>query len=107
MKINQYTLVIAFCGMLFVLAGSDDSKQVSEQERFEQYLIGIKYLEAATDLSVEEKVAYYNKLVELTGFSADKTKTFLDNYKDDPQKWEKIISSVVSILEKSNKLTKE
>ena len=101
-------VVLIICGGLFSLfSGPNESSAETEPERFRQYLIGIKYLETANELSHEEKVAYYEKLVALTDFTADKAKKYLMQYKDDPEKWEKIISSVIKMLENSNTKMKE
>lgn len=69
-----------------------------EKERFKQYIAGIEYLESANRLSKEEKVAYYNKLVEITGFNAETAQTYMEKYQDDPERWLKIIESVLEIV---------
>ncbi len=107
MKKTYFVIFLVLSGILFLLTGSEESDLGPKQERFEQYLIGIKYLEAAKELSLEERIVYYNKLVKLTNFSADKAKNYLNQFKDDPEKWEKTINSVISILEKDNQINKE
>ena len=78
--------------------GAGPNFEASKKERFTQYVAGIKYLEVANTLSQEEKVAYYSKLVELTGFSSVLAKKYCDLYADKPGKWVKIIESVITLL---------
>ena len=72
--------------------------QVSKKERFAQYCAGIKYLETANRLSTEDKVAYYKKLVEITGFNAETAQAYIKKYQDDPERWLKVIESVSEII---------
>lgn len=89
--------MILFYSTLTVFA-SEQKFQAPRKERFKQYLAGIKYLEAANRLAKEEQVAYYKKLVEITGFDAKKAQTFMEKYKDDPVRWLKVIESVLEII---------
>lgn len=89
-------LVCAF--LLFIDAGEKNFVQ-SEQQRFTHYLVGIKYLEHAQNLTLEEKLSLYKKLVELTGFDAQSAVDYTDKFKNDPQKWENIVKSVIDSLE--------
>lgn len=107
MNKSRFVSLIAFSGFLFLLLGSEEINTGSEHKRFGHYLIGIKYLELATSLSIKEKIAYYNKLVQLTGFTAVLAKSYLEQFEDNPQKWEKIISSVIKNLESGSQLNKE
>jgi hypothetical protein len=106
---NKFYLVVIviISGLLFSLLSSEDKDTGSDHERFEQYIIGIKYLESAKELSTEEKIEYYKKLVEITDFSAEKAKDYINQYKDNPEKWEKKVNSVINFLESSNQSDKE
>ena len=88
--------------MLFYCLGTvfatEPEYQDSKKERFKQYLAGIKYLETANRLSIEEKVAYYEKLVEITGFNAETAQNYIKKYQDDPERWLKVIESVLEII---------
>ncbi len=92
-----FTILVLFC-CLPTLFASEQKFQASGKERFRQYLAGIKYLEAANRLVTEDQIAYYNKLVEITGFTAQKAQTYLKKYQDDPKQWLKVIESVMEII---------
>ena len=72
--------------------------QASKKERFGQYLAGIKFLEAANRLSIEDKVAYYKKLVEITGFTAEEAHEYIKKYEDTHERWIKLIDSVLEMI---------
>lgn len=72
--------------------------QDTKKERFKQYLTGIKYLETANTLSEEEKVVYYKKLVEITGFTAEDAHEYIKKYEDTPERWIKLIESVLEMI---------
>ena len=72
--------------------------QVSKKERFSQYLAGIEYLDAADGLTAEEKAGYYKKLVEITGFNAQTAQEYMKKYQDDPERWLKVITAVMEIV---------
>jgi len=89
-------MILFYC--IPAVFASEQKFQTSGKERFKQYLAGIKYLEAANRLAKEEQIAYYKKLVEITGIDAKKAQTFLEKYKDDPERWLKVIESVMEII---------
>ena len=89
-------LVLFYC--VPTILATEPEYQASKKERFVQYLAGIKYLETANRLSKEDKVAYYNKLVEITGFNAETAQTYVEKYQDDPERWLKVIESVLEII---------
>ncbi len=92
-----FTILVLFFSLPIVFA-SEQKFQASGKERFRQYLAGIKYLEAANRLAIEDQVAYYNKLVEITGFNVPKAQAYLKKYRDNPERWIKIIESVMEII---------
>lgn len=77
---------------------TEPQDQSSKKERFVHYFTGIKYLEAANNLSKDDKAAYYKKLVEITEFDVEKAQSFIEKYRDDPERWLKIIESVLEII---------
>ena len=89
-------MVLFYC--IPTIFATEPEYQASKKERFKQYIAGIEYLESANRLSKEEKVAYYNKLVEITGFNAETAQTYMEKYQDDPERWLKIIESVLEIV---------
>lgn len=89
-------LVLFYC--IPTIFATEPEYQASKKERFEQYLAGIKYLETANRLSIEDKVAYYNKLVEITGFNAETAQAYMEKYQDNPERWLKVIESVLEIV---------
>ena len=90
-------IVVLFCHIPTILA-TEPEYQASKKERFTQYVAGIKYLETANRLSQEEKIVYYKKLVEITGFNAETAQTYIGKYKNDPERWLKVIESVLEIV---------
>lgn len=89
-------VVLFYC--IPTIFAMEPEHQASKKERFKQYIAGIEYLESANRLSKEEKTAYYNKLVEITGFNAETAKTYMEKYQDDPERWLKVIESVLEII---------
>lgn len=90
---------IILLGILYSLItvyASEPTYQASKKERFKQYIAGIKYLESATTLAQEEKGSYYRKLVALTGFTAETAHAYAKKYEDTPEKWIKLIDSVLA-----------
>ena len=88
--------VLFYCfGIAFT---TEPEYQDSKKERFKQYLAGIKYLEAANNLSEEEKLVYYKKLVEITGFNAETAQAYIEKYQEDPERWLKLVESVLEII---------
>jgi hypothetical protein len=90
-------IVVLFCIISTVLA-TEPEYQAPKKERFIEYLAGIKYLETANRLSKEDKIAYYKKLVEITGFNAETAQTYIEKYENDPERWLKVIESVLQIV---------
>jgi len=78
--------------------GVESGHQVSTKERFSCYLAGIEYLQAADGLSAEEKADYYKKLVEITGFNAQTAQEYMKKYRHEPERWQKVIESVMEII---------
>ncbi len=94
--------------ILIILSGFTVTRaQGDKQQRFEQYLIGIKHVESAYSLSEPEKMAYYKKLVEITGFTADSAKVYVEKYREHPEKWAKLIDDIIAFLEKNDKENQE
>ena len=90
-------IVVLFCNISTILA-TEPEYQASKKERFIQYLAGIKYLETANRLSKEDKIVYYKKLVEITGFNVETAQTYIEKYENDPERWLKVIESVLGIV---------
>ncbi len=99
---NNFIITIAtfLIAVLAISAAEPEQRQISKKEHFKRYLVGIKYLEAANNFSREEKVAYYNKLVEITGFTAEKANDYAKRYENTPEKWLQLIESVVEMINK-------
>ncbi len=95
---KKYIIVIFFFFIIH-LFGSEDKGQINQEDQFNQYLIGIEYLESTKDLSEKEKVIYYKKLVEITGISADSAKKYIAQYKNNPKEWIKKIDYIIKIIE--------
>ena len=89
-------MVIFYC--IPAIFAAEPEYPASKKERFGQYLAGIKYLEAANSLSIEDKIVYYKKLVEITGFNVKTARTYMKKYQDDPERWLKVIESVLEII---------
>lgn len=80
---------------------------LSENERFEQYLLGMKYLEAAENLTPEAKQIYYKKLVEVTGITGKEAEKIIKHHYGSPEKWKKIVDSIIAKEEKRDTNSKD
>lgn len=99
--------ILILTSTLFTNFASEPKHQPSKKERFKQYLIGIHYLENARDFSIEEKISYYKQLVKITGFTAEMASDYIERYKDNPEKWIKLINSVIEIINNPDSSDKE
>jgi len=100
---NYLIIIIIVTGISFSLNGETNTNyKDSEEKRFEQYCIGLKYLEINNALSTSEKAAYYKQLKKITGFSEKEAKIYIDRYKENPQEWDKILMRLIKYLEEIN-----
>jgi len=87
---------VAITGLVFALcaggAGAGD-------DPFVQYLAGVEVLQAAQNLTVELRAAYYAKLCTLTGVTAAEALRRLRAYAGNPQQWKKIHDQMAAVLE--------
>lgn len=94
--------VIIVCILCLSLC-SEREKEPFSQKNIEKYLAGIKYLNAAENLSASEKKAYYKKLVDITGVSATIAKNFINEHGNHPEKWKEVLEHINELINATEK----
>ncbi len=64
---------------------------------YEQYLSGTMFLSSSNTMKPEEKAAWYERLVKLTGVTAADFIKFRHKYDDDPAGWEHVLNEAQKI----------
>lgn len=80
---------------------SEEESKTREIDPVKQYLIGIHILNSSKDIPEEEKLAYYKKLIKITGITSDSALTYLSRFENKPQKWLPEIDSIVRFFNKT------
>lgn len=62
-----------------------------DDKKLARFIAGIEFLEAERTLSPAEKSEWYKKLCELTGLSTEKAEIIVDRFKNNPEKWAKVL----------------
>jgi hypothetical protein len=100
--------ILILAGIICLFGCSGRSRDtLSENERFEQYLLGMKYLEAADNLTPEAKQIYYKRLVAVTGISGKEAEKIIKHYYGNPEKWKKVVDSIIVKEERSDTNSKD
>lgn len=76
-----------------------------EERRLAVFLAGIELLETERSITPDEKSAWFEKLKELTGFDAESANLVIDKFKNNPEKWAKVLE--LASQEVKLKLAKE
>ncbi len=116
MKYFVLILIFIISASTSLVFASDDEEQVKvtglsqEEKRLAKYIAGIELLEAERTITPDEKSAWYEKLSELTGLTAEQANNLVDRFKNNPEKWAKVLelaSQEVIVKKKEVKKEKE
>lgn len=93
--------------VLLLFYGFDAYAAEPSSDPFVQYIAGVEMLRRSRILNHEERVAYYKKLVEVTGINGEYAAERIRSYRGRPEKWKKINEAVISIIEGNDSNKKE
>lgn len=62
-----------------------------EERKLAKFIAGVELLEAERTISPEEKLAWFDKLSELTGIDSKRANVLIERFKNNPNKWAKIL----------------
>lgn len=62
-----------------------------DEKKLARFIGGIEMMESERTLSPAEQAAWYQKICELTGLTSEKIKELIDRFKNNPEKWAKIL----------------
>lgn len=106
-KIISIIIALLFISTTYTFS-SDIKYTDSRKVRFQQFLLGIKYLESSGSLTIEEKVIYYTKLKKITGYTLKTAQDHIAKYENNPEKWDKVVLATIELTEKKeDKINKE
>lgn len=97
MKYIVLILIFIISTSTSLVFASDDETQVKvtglsgEEKRLAKYIAGIELLEAERTITPDEKLAWYEKLSELTELDAERANELIERFRNNPEKWAKLL----------------
>lgn len=81
-----FQCLLLLTGLLFSADAINSDKEI-------QFLSGFLLLQSKTNLEEPMKVQKFQELLTITGLSAQDAINFIQSYRNDPEKWKKVLLS--------------
>jgi hypothetical protein len=93
MRVFRIILIIIFSGICAYASGNTKEKQ---------FICGILLLNSKPKMNDSIKLLRYSELEKVTGVSGNEAISFIERYREKPEEWKKIETSILKLLDKKD-----